>query len=219
VRHRAAGRLAALAGILAGLMAEPAFAQSPGPPGPYVIDVRGTTSTLSKKPGFYPPLPTASLVPSRGFGVDIGGHVYAGSLGPARLGFGASVTRARATAPPVLFSEGSQASGDDFGPRIVANFTAFEPQVSFNFGTRAGWSYISGGAGVGRVATRAVEDDGVEAAMTTGWRRTINVGAGARWFMKSRLGVGFDIRLHRVLRGPITPQASSLAISAGFSVR
>ena len=78
---------------------------------------------------------------------------------------------------------------------------------------------LTGGIGAGKVATRAVPQSGPETTMTTGWRRTINVGAGARWFMKSRLGVGFDIRLHRVLRGPITPQASSLAVSAGLSVR
>jgi hypothetical protein len=209
--RRTAGWAAVVSALFVTVVAGPALAQGQGTPGPYVFDVRGVTSSLSKKPGFYPVLPAALLVPSRGFGVDVGGHVYAGRLGPARLGFGAAITRARATTPPVVIQTE--------GPRVVALFTAIEPQVSFNFGTRAGWSYLSGGVGTGEVATRAVEPDGAEATMSTGWRRTINVGAGARWFMKSRVGVGFDVRLHRVLRGPVTPQASSLAISAGLSLR
>lgn len=219
MRRCAAVRRSAAPALLALFLAPPAFAQGADPPGPYVIDVRGTTAGLSKKPGFYPPLPSAALVPSRGFGVDAGGHVYAGTLGPARLGFGASVIRTRATAPAVVQFEGSDEREEVIGPRIVALFTAIEPQVSFNFGTRAGWSYLSGGVGMGEVATSAVAQDGSEATLSTGWRRTINLGGGARWFMKPRLGVGFDIRLHRVLRGPVTPQASSLAVSAGFSVK
>ena len=42
--------------------------------------------------------PTVGSVPSRGFGYDVGGHVYLFNLGPARLGLGVNVIGVRGTA-------------------------------------------------------------------------------------------------------------------------
>ena len=80
------GRLAAwlgLAGVLLGPRVE-AQGLTPGKPGPYVIDVRGVTSGIPASPGLYPDLGDQYVVPARGFGFDVGAHVYLFSLGPAR---------------------------------------------------------------------------------------------------------------------------------------
>ena len=62
-----------------------------------------------------------------------------------------------------------------------ATMNVVAPQLSFNFGTSDGWSYLSVGAGTARVNAEA-----------TGSSSAINAGGGARWFMKRHLAVGFD---------------------------
>src|SRR5262245_17925108 len=146
--------------VCAVLMASSAAAQSlnPGPPGPFVIDVRGLTTGVPTVGALYPitttPPPstptgppstqttsTTLTIPSRGFGVDAGAHVYPLGLGPARLGIGANVLYARGTAPDA-----------------VLTMQMVVPQLSFNFGTSNGWSYLSAGAGPVRIKTTRTFD-------------------------------------------------------------
>jgi hypothetical protein len=170
-----------------------------------VADLRGATSGVPSDVAFYPPLPGEVLVPSRGFGLDAGGHVYGGKVGPARLGFGANVILVRATQVDITTVE-----------RLIA------PQVSFNFGTPDGWSYISGGLGAGAITGR-VTAEGVKTEQPSGTVAAINVGGGARWFMTGRVAFTFDLRLHRLgagaRDGQTTPAAMLGAASAGFSFR
>jgi hypothetical protein len=182
------------------LSAAPAAAQDPGPPPVrgYVIDVRGATSNLPNDVAFFPGIPVDTVVPARGYGFEAGGHVYLFGLGPARVGAGASYTQVRGTAPG-----------------IVANLDTLAPQVSFNFGTANGWSYLSAGFGVASVTTEVEQETGT-ASSDTDWLTAINYGGGARWFLTRRIGVGFDVRFHRV-SGP--PKATQFAASVGFSVR
>ena len=89
--------------IAIGLIAwsfESAVAQSltPGPPGPYVIDFRGATSGVPTTAELYPDLTLEDSVPTRGFGFDVGAHVYRFHLGAARFGLGANYVRVRGTA-------------------------------------------------------------------------------------------------------------------------
>ena len=150
----------------------------------FVIDVRGATSGVPSDAGFYPAtLPEGVLIPARGFGGEIGASVYAGRLGPARLGIGASGMLVRAT----------QDGGTSLTLRVLA------PQVSANFGTGNGWSYISGGAGIGGVSAAFDPGGDVERATRRSGRLiVINVGGGARWFFTRRMGFTFDLRLHRL---------------------
>src|ERR1700748_3869003 len=138
-----------------------ARAQTPtGPPAPYAIDVRGVLGGVPRDPSFYPLFAIGTALPTRSFGVAAGGQVYPFSLGPARLGFGVDVFWTRATASPssittsttttTTTTTGTPASTI---PSVVTRFTAVAPQVSFNFGNRAGWSYLSAGVGTARVGT------------------------------------------------------------------
>lgn len=188
------GRLAAwlgLAGVLLGPQVE-AQSLTPGPPGPFVIDVRGVTSGIPASPGLYPDLGEAFVVPARGFGFDVGGHVYLFNLGPARLGIGVNFIDVRGTATDAN-----------------ATFQTVVPQLSFNFGTSDGWSYLSLGAGTARVK-----------AVASGSSSTINAGGGARWFMNRHLAIGFDVRVHMIAAdGDVMGQSTQVSASVGFSLK
>lgn len=176
------------------------------PPGPYVIDLRGSTSGLPTASPFYPPLGETVAVAPRGFGFDAGAHVYLATLGPARIGVGASFAQIRGTS--------SDASAT---VRLLA------PQLSVNFGSAAGWSYLSAGVGTGRVDTEVRRE--TTSAADSGSVPAINLGGGARWFLTDRAAVGFDVRFHRLAagepRGTIagTPQVTLMTVSVGVSLK
>ena len=188
------GRLAVWLGLAGVLFGSQTGAQSltPGPPGPFVIDLRGSTSGIPTSIGLYPTIPEGGSVPSRGFGYDVGGHVYLFNLGPARLGLGINVVGVRGTA---------------IDATTTMNILA--PQLSFNFGSSEGWSYLSAGAGTARVN-----------AEETASSSAINAGGGARWFIRRHIAVGFDLRWHKIAADGETMDASTLfAASVGFSVK
>ena len=68
---------------------------------------------------------------------------------------------------------------------VTERLTSVTPQISFNFGTGDGWSYISGGIGP---TIWSVVPEG-RAALPPDEERlqTINYGGGARWFVKPHL--------------------------------
>lgn len=219
---------------LAVLSAWPAEAQglAPGRPGPYVIDVRVATVAVPQDTGVFPPLPSGTAVPSRAFGVDLGGHVYLLQLGAARLGIGAAFQRMRGTASPAEPAAGST-SAAPARPDVEATFTSVAPQLSFNFGSSAGWSYLSAGYGRAEIATASSayggsgSDTDPEPAdsVESGSRASISLGGGARWFLRRRVAFSFDVRFHLVPAGVArgdaapTPRATLVAASAGMSFR
>ena len=152
----------------------------------FVVDLRGATSGIPSDVGFYPPLPDGALVPARGFGLDVGGHVYFGKWGPVRLGGGANLVLARATE----------------GEAITVTERLLAPQLSFNFGSPLGWSYVSGGVGTANIEGRSRnEATGETRSRSSETLRAFNVGAGARWFFSDHLAFTFDLRFHRIGAG------------------
>jgi hypothetical protein len=222
-------RRVAMAALLCLGLGASAAAQTPPAdrPGPYVVDVRGTTVSLPDDPGFFPPVPASTAVPSRAWGIDAGAHVYLVQFGAARLGIGATFLRARGTAAPVPPASTSDTSGSApvpaTTPAIAALVTIVGPQVSANFGSRPGWSYLSAGIGRAEISTRASAFGTRQAQrVESGGRQAINVGGGARWFAKSRLAFSFDVRFHIVGAGSDstpTPRTTLVAASAGISLR
>ena len=176
-----------------------AAAQGQDPVAGYVLDLRGATSNLPTETAFFPGIPLETIVPARGFGFDVGAHVYVLRLGPSRVGLGANYLRVR---------------GTTMG--IVANTSTVAPQVSFNFGTANGWSYLSAGLGRAWVTTHFDDDESDAVTAESESLNATNYGGGARWFLTRRLAVGFDARFHRI-SGP--PKASLFSVSVGFSVR
>lgn len=167
----------------------PALAQQAAPPGPLAIDVRGAL------PRFQPNgetagaigVPTASL-PSLGLGVDVGAHWYVLRKRRVTIGVGASLLMSRGRKTPI------DEEGEPTGPTIETRLISFAPQVSLNFGTARGWSYLSGGLG------RSVYDTRLADTPVDNDRRvqTINFGGGARWFAKSHLAFALDLRYYAI---------------------
>jgi hypothetical protein len=197
------------------LAAGPVAAQTASPPGPWVLDLRGVTSPVPTDAAFYPPLATA-FVPSRGFGVDVGAHLYLFTLGLSRIGLGANVVtlRSAATAPMQVVDGEAAASA---AQRATLNMWMVAPQVSANFGSRDGWSYLSAGIGAASVATETANV--LPGRQESGRMRSVNFGGGARWFIRPRLAFGFDLRAHRIAAGSGTPKTSVFAVGAGLSIR
>jgi len=178
-----------------------------------VFDVRGLMAALPTGDGWVPAVPEGPTLPGRGFGGEVGGHVYVASLGPIRIGVGASAGMAGRSASPDSPKEGTtptplQAAGLTVATRV--RYVA--PQLSLNFGHSSGWSYVSGGYGLSQSRSEATATDGRPAQVVeTDWGRAINVGFGARWMTRRHLGLSVDLRWHRVPGGAATGAASARA--------
>lgn len=194
-------------------------------PGPYVIDVRGVMSGSPGDASFYPPVTASTRVPQRAFGLSGGAHVYPFRFGLSRLGVGVDVVRVRGTADTeASTASSSQTAGVASTGTVTASMTVttIAPQISFNFGTRDGWSYLS--AGYGTTMTRGhvtIPNSAASGASASRERHsaTINIGGGARWFLREHLAVGFDVRFHRLRATNGTPSKQIVALSVGVSLR
>lgn len=210
-----------------------AAAQAPpeSPPGPYVVDVHVGISGLPNDPTFFPPGPSGTLIPTSGPGVDVGAHVYLIGLGPARVGIGASVLRAAGRRSQLATRSGSGSTAAEL-PDVDVRVTTIAPQVSFNFGTSDGWSYLSAGVGPANVRTTVAafessSESGAEGltpetSLDSPSLVSFNVGGGARWFTSRHLAFSFDVRFHIVSSGPgeaPTPRTTLVAASAGISLK
>jgi hypothetical protein len=199
------------------LISSAAFGQSSSP-GPYVLDVRGAMLGAPTGNSFYYVVPSGTLVPTRAFGLQVGTHVYPLHLGLARVGIGAEAfrTRAAATTPAASITSTPKPLSDVQASMEVSSVSG---QVSFNFGTRDGWSYLTAGYGDTRTRSEVSHDalGPIEHSVVVLKRHTptINYGGGARWFIREHLGVGFDVRFHRLRN----PSKQIVGLSVGLSLR
>lgn len=192
--------------------ARPVFAQQPVQRiGPFVLDVRGAmpkygqNADLAVAHGL-----NAGDLPSRGFGVVVDGHYYFLKWHAITFGIGGQV----------LLSRGHN-GGSAAGPAVTTTFKAFSPQISFNFGTGRGWSYLSGGVGRSTLVIQAETAPAEQAQPLT----TINYGGGARWFMTPHLAFTFDVRFYDIGQHPASagrpgnPHLSMFVLSAGVALK
>lgn len=213
----AAGPYAIICCLLAALVvcaASPARAQPPAPPQPigsFVADVRGAVARFGHNGGL------ASLrgldatdLPALGLGASVDAHWYPLKWHAITFGLGVQA----------LFAHGRHGASD-VGPAVTTSLAAASPQISFNFGSARGWSYLSGGVGPGRLTIKT-------AALTvppTEHVTIINYGAGARWFTTRHLAFTFDIRFydlqHKPPSGsdPGSPHASMFVGSVGIGIK
>lgn len=199
--------------------AAPAAAQVVEPPGPFVIDARGAFSTVGRSDALALPRGLqVSELPRRVFGIDVGAHVYP-VRGPVTLGVGASLLRIGGTQNPEPLEGGSVADAAVTAGSFT--LTGIAPQVSLNFGTARGWSYIGGGYGLSRLKAGRAESTLESSPQLL----TLNVGGGARWFITEHAAFGFDARFYRVgakeLSGDYlgNPTVTLFVMSAGLSFK
>lgn len=194
-------------------------AQEPPPRiGPFVADLHGTVPRFGDDPQLAESRGLAVReLPGAGLGVHAGAHVYVLTWRAVTVGLGGSLTLARS------HSSAKQLSEFETGRAVTERFTHVAPELSFNFGTGRGWSYISGGIGPG---VWSVVPDGASPTSSDKERlQTINYGGGARWFAKPHLAFSFDVRFYAINPGsprgalPGSPRKTLLMLGAGVSVK
>jgi hypothetical protein len=196
-----------------------AAAQDPPPPLPHmVLDVRGSTTNFSVEPELARSRGLLeSELPGRGFGGDVALHFYLYKLKVVTFGLGGQVSLARA-------ATSGAASDQTIVRPVTEQFTSATAQLSFNFGSGNGWSYISGGIGP---AQRTVIPAGAGVSVADAERLlSLNYGVGARWFIKRHMAFTFDVRWHQlnlgtaVVEGLVaSPRSTLLIMSAGVSLK
>jgi hypothetical protein len=160
---------------------------------------------------------TAVNLPTRTIGLVLGAHWYPKRIGRITLGVGGELFAAhksRTLAPTT--------SGGAEGPTVQTRFSALSPQISFNFGNREGWSYISGGIGWSSFTVERADNPLPDADSRI---KTINYGGGARWFETKHLAFTVDVRFYAVnpqlatATRPAYPRMTLLALNAGIGFK
>lgn len=207
------------------LFATPALAQDPAPKiGPFVVDVHGTVPRFPSEDTQFAESRgvTVAELPGAGFGLQLGAHVYVLRVKAITFGLGAELSAGRSHQTP----DASAATATSRGSAVRASeerFSTISPQLSFNFGSGTGWSYLSGGIGYANWALVADNHEGSLANSEN--LRTINYGGGARWFAKPHLAFSFDVRFYALSPGTAYadgvagPRTTLLVIGAGISLK
>ena len=195
----------------------PTTAQPPQEPiGLYVIDLQGSfvpfsrNVELAENRELNPP-----DTPGAGAGYQVGAHVYPFRWHIITFGIGASFHSSLADQRP-----GERSPNPD-GPTLRKRFTAVAPQLSFNFGGRDGWSYLSGGIMPSRLSLFPSNTESPE-QKTSG---TLNYGGGVRWFINDRVAFSIDLRLYaispieQVGDTPGSPRMTQMTLNVGASFR
>ncbi len=236
-------RTALRVAFLLAVTASGVAAQDDEPIGRYVIDIRGSTVSLGRNEELAGLRRLrADQLPPRGLAVDLGGHFYFFRWRAVTFGVGASMLSSAAHLPPVEPMPGAPAPsqppprqptpgeptpGDEEmeplieGVPVTSRFTAMSPQISFNFGHRNGWSYLSGGLGTSRLN---VYPEQPTTPVQRG-SRTLNYGGGARWFLTPNVALSLDLRffaispIEQLGEEPGSPRQTLTAANIGVSIR
>lgn len=193
-----------------------ALAQDEEPIGRFIADLRGSFVPYGQNSDFafsrgYDP----NVTPSVGLGFEAGAHFYFLRWRVITFGIGGSFHA----------SVGDRSARDDDadpdGPTLRKTFTAVSPQLSFNFGGRDGWSYVSGGLGTSRLSLFPLNQETLSQRSTS----TLNYGGGARWFTREHLAFSIDLRfyakspLEETETDPASPRMTVMVLSIGASFR
>ena len=211
-----------LMALLACAMPTVAAAQIADEPiGLYVLDLRGSFVPFTRNPDLAGRFGlTAPETPGPGWGFDAGAHLYPLRWRGVTFGIGAGYHSS--FADQSRFELAPDPEDEPLAlPSVRKRFTSVSSQVSLNFGTRNGWSYVSVGLGRSQLGLRALDAEGAAGASTgtptaplTGVH-TLSYGGGARWFDRPHLAFSLDARFY-ALRAP---RMTIVVISIGASFK
>jgi hypothetical protein len=212
-------RLAFAIATLLGASVSAVHAQEPPPRIPwYVLDFHATVPRFPSNQAVADSRDmTLAELPGAGLGLQAGLHFYPLRWRAITFGIGGEVTgnRSRQT-PPVNATTPLRGAEE--------KFLSASPQLSFNFGSGHGWSYLSGGIGVSQWSL--IPDDREEPFPGDTERlKTINYGGGARWFAKPHIAFSFDLRFYAINPGtpylghPGSPRTRLVIVGAGVSIK
>lgn len=197
--------------------AAPAAAQIVRPVGGFVVDAHGAVATFDQPGQVTGALGvTAESLPKRGLGARAAFHFYPARVGGVVVGLGVVGLWTRGSVTPV------DREGRPSGPSGETTLMSLLPEISFNFGSRDGWSYVSAGFGGSIYRSRLQAASEATASPRV---RTVAFGAGARWFARPHVAFSFDLRWLALgsqaatIDTPARPKTTRLVASAGVSVR
>ncbi len=191
------------------------------------VDLHAASVGLPSAEGWIPDVSLDTPVPGRAWGIAGGVTVYPLRIGFVTLGLGAAISSAQGKSDSIEIIEGSGATQTTrITPIVRTQVLSLTPQVSINFGHKLGWSYLSAGLGRTKVDSSA-DAVGItpQLVVPARWNQALNFGGGARWFMKRRLGAGFDVRFvklgSRAASGLIPParRTQMITFSAGITLQ
>ncbi|HXD74293.1 MAG TPA: hypothetical protein VN628_11175 [Vicinamibacterales bacterium] len=200
------------------LVSGAARAQGPPPPLPhFVVDVHGVVPVfpndaqqLADSRGL-----SVTELPGAGIGGRVGAHVYLFKIEAVTIGVGGEVMLGASSSTP--------AEGTTGLVPVDERLTSAGSQLSMNFGSGRGWSYLSGG--IGRSKWSLHPAGAAQTGSDTESLPTANYGGGARWFAKKHLAFSFDVRLYEIQPGsavagrPGSPRTRLLVVGAGVSFK
>ena len=217
--HVRTARAALLLAVVWLVVPSRADAQDPIPKiGPFAFDVHGT---VPRFPNDQQLIQSRDLLtqemPGAGLGVHVSANIYVYTWKAITFGVGGDAAFAHAHQGP------QPISATEFGRPVTERFTHLAPELSFNFGTGKGWSYLSGGIGQ---STWFIVPDGAEPLNADHERlETINYGGGARWFLNDHLAFSVDARFYAIYPGtpdgprPGSPRTTLMIVGAGISIK
>ncbi len=198
-------------------LATPIRAQGPPPRiGPIALDLHGTVprfpedGALAASRGI-----SLNELPGTGLGVRAALHLYFFRWRAITFGIGGEVVSARAKQTPDAAAAGVRA--------VTERFRTLGSQLSLNFGSGDGWSYLSGG--IGRSNWSIIPGNGAPLVADDEVLKTINYGGGARWFVRRHVAFSFDVRFYALNPGtpsqgfPASPRTTFMSVGAGISVK
>ncbi len=205
-----------------------ARAQEPPPRiGPFAVDLHATVPMFpsdNQQLALSRRMQVAEL-PGSGIGLQASAHLYLVKISVVTIGIGAEFAAGRASQDGAAAPAPTPANPNPQPVRAAEErFSTFAPQLSLNFGSGRGWSYLSGGIGISNWAL--VPQGSKTTAADTEALETINYGGGARWFAKPHLAFSFDVRLYAINPGssivadqPGSPRTTLLVVGAGISLK
>ena len=210
------------------LFAVPVWAQTREPLPLFAVDLHGASVGLPTAEGWIPvPVIGDTPLPGRGWGASGAVTIYPLKLGIMTFGFGAAIASGKGSGEALTITTGSGSTAvTTVTPVFHTSVLNVIPQVSMNFGHRYGWSYLSAGLGTTKVSASADASPTTPAVtLPDSWNQALNFGGGARWFMKPRLGAGFDVRFvkmsSRAATGdvPAAKRTQMITFSAGITIQ
>jgi hypothetical protein len=206
-----------------------AFAQPEEPIGRFTADIRGSFARHKQEPSVATDLGVLSgNLPTRSLGLSGGAHWYPARLGVITFGLGGHLVWTRGSETPETTATsttpgtGTTPPPPNASSTVVRHFRVWAPDVSFNFGHRNGWSYISGGLGRSNLFVELKE----QPVANPPGRQTIHYGAGARWFTTHHIAVSLDLRWYSVAEqaasatgGVAQPHTTLLLLCGGIALR
>jgi hypothetical protein len=205
-----------------------AYAQDQPPLPRFVVDLHGVapvfpndaTQLAQSRPVLDPSRPppailSVSELPGAGLGGRIGAHVYVFTYKKITAGVGGEVMLGTSSSTPAEGTTGLVSVNERL--RVLSS------QVSVNFGSGHGWSFLSGG--VGRSVWSVRPAGQAETPADTESLPTFNYGGGARWFAKKHFAFSLDVRIYEIQAGssfggrPGSPRTRLWTVGAGISLK